>query len=85
MAKQMLEEGACRVNYVANAVGYEDGKYFNKEFKKTLGKIRKVIKPKHKQQFYSREIAYLTLLQLQSSILCLLFCQFVQEKRHIRP
>lgn len=37
-ALQLLESSSYNVNEVANAVGYEDAKYFSKEFRKTYGK-----------------------------------------------
>lgn len=37
-ALQLLETGSHNVNEVANAVGYEDTKYFSREFKKIYGK-----------------------------------------------
>lgn len=43
-ALQMLEVGTFHVNEVANAVGYEDSKYFSREFRKTYGKAPKEIK-----------------------------------------
>lgn len=43
-AMQLLEAGTYHVNEVANAVGYEDSKYFSKEFRKTFGKTPTEIK-----------------------------------------
>ncbi|WP_229216979.1 response regulator transcription factor [Dyadobacter luteus] len=43
-ALQLLEVGTYHVNEVANAVGYEDSKYFSREFRKTYGKVPKEIK-----------------------------------------
>ena len=37
-AMELLETGLNQVNEVATAVGYEDSKYFSKEFRKTFGK-----------------------------------------------
>lgn len=37
-AKQLLEVGIYRVNEVAALIGYEDSKYFSKEFRKFFGK-----------------------------------------------
>lgn len=38
-AKQLLETGDYRVSEVANLVGFEDNKYFSREFKKVFDKI----------------------------------------------
>lgn len=43
-AMQLLEGGTYQVNEVASAVGYEDSKYFSKEFRKTFGKTPMDIK-----------------------------------------
>ena len=43
-AMQLLETGMNQVNEVATAVGYEDSKYFSKEFRKTFGKTPTEIK-----------------------------------------
>lgn len=43
-ALQMLEVGTFHVSEVANAVGYEDSKYFSREFRKTYGRAPKEIK-----------------------------------------
>lgn len=43
-ALQLLEAGTYHVNEVANAVGYEDSKYFSREFRKTFGKTPTEIK-----------------------------------------
>ncbi|MDQ6482132.1 helix-turn-helix domain-containing protein [Dyadobacter sp. LHD-138] len=43
-AMQLLETGINQVNEVATAVGYEDSKYFSKEFRKTFGKTPMEIK-----------------------------------------
>jgi AraC-like DNA-binding protein len=43
-AMELLETGLNQVNEVATAVGYEDSKYFSKEFRKTFGKTPTEIK-----------------------------------------
>ncbi len=37
-AKKLLETGVYQVNEVATTVGFEDSKYFSKEFRKAFGK-----------------------------------------------
>ncbi len=43
-AMQLLERGIYNVNEVANMVGFDDSKYFSKEFRKTFGKNPSEIK-----------------------------------------
>lgn len=38
-ARQLLESGHYNVNEVANQVGYDDSKYFSKEYKKTFAEV----------------------------------------------
>lgn len=43
-AKKLLESGVYHVSEVSSMVGFEDSKYFSKEFKKTYGKAPKDVK-----------------------------------------
>ena len=43
-AMELLKTGLNQVNEVATAVGYEDSKYFSKEFRKTFGKTPMEVK-----------------------------------------